>query len=175
MDKITLSFDKDAFEYAQAMHTEKLACINAIEAVAKKQLDLVIEVTDSISLKDEIYKAVETKFKKENLLKLTGEKLVELMQLDLKPIFDAARIFNGYDAVDKDNKPTKEQYTLTVDNDAELERYNHALKAIELINETRKLTNDVRHINNYLLPFGKIIKLNSSYDALVPLPSFVKS
>jgi hypothetical protein len=97
------------------------------------------------------------------------------MQLDLKPIFDVARMFHNYDAVDKDNKPTKEQYTLTVDNDAELERYNHALKAIELINETRKLTNDVRHINNYLLPFGKIIKLNRSYDALEPLPSFVKS
>jgi hypothetical protein len=175
MDKITLSFDKDAFEYAEAMHTEKLACINAIEAVAKKELDLTIEVTDSITLKDKIYKAVETKFKKENLLKLTGEKLVELMQLDLKPIFEVARIFHNYDAVEKDNTPTKENYTLTVDNDAELERYNHALKVIELINETRKLTNDVSHIKNYLLPFYRIIKLNSTFEGLEPLPSFVKS
>jgi hypothetical protein len=175
MDKIILSFDKDAFEYAQSMHTEKLACINAIEAVAKKELDLVIEVTDSISLKENIYKAVETKYKKENLLKLTGEKLVDLMQLDLKPIFNVARMFHGYDEVDKDNKPTKEHFTLTVDNDPELERYNHALKVIAIINETRKLTNDVRHFNSYLLPFGKIIKLDSSYDALEPLPSFVKS
>jgi hypothetical protein len=174
MDKIILEFDKEAFEYAVAMHTEKLASINAIEEVAKKEMDLVIEVTDSITLEDEIYKAVETKYKKENLLKLTGEKLVELMQLDLKPIFAAARIFNGYDAVDKNNKPTKEQFTLTVDNEAELERYNHALKVIELINENRKLTNDDRHVNNYLLPFGKVIKLNSTFEKLVPLPSFVK-
>jgi hypothetical protein len=97
------------------------------------------------------------------------------MQLDLKPIFDVARMFHNYDAVDKDNKPTKEQYTLTVDNDAEKKRYNHAIRVIELIEDSRRLTNDVRHINNYLLPFCRIIKLNSSYDALVPLPSFVKS
>jgi leucyl aminopeptidase len=175
MDKIILSFDKDAFEYARAMHSEKLACINVIEAVAKKELDLTIDVTDSVTLKDKIYKAVENKYKKENLLNLSGEKLVELMQLDLKPIFEVARIFHNYDAVDKNNKPTKEQFTLTVDNDADQERYNHALKVIELINETRKLTNDVRHFNSYVSPFGKIIKLNSSYDALEPLPSFVKS
>jgi Holliday junction resolvase len=175
MDKIILSFDKEAFEFAQSMHTEKLTFIKNIEAVAKKELDLTIDVTDSITLKDEIYKAVEAKYKKENLLKLTGEKLVELMQLDLKPIFEVARIFHNYDAVDKDNTPTKEQFTLTVDNDAELERYNHALKVIELIDETRKLTNDVSHIKNYLLPFGKVIKLNSTFEGLEPLPSFVKS
>jgi leucyl aminopeptidase len=175
MDKIILSFDKDAFEYARAMHSEKLACINVIEAVAKNELDLTIEAIDSITLKTKIYKGVEAKYKKTNLLQLSGQKLVDLLQLDLQPIFAVARTFHNYDAVDKDNKPTKEQFTLTVDNDADQERYNHALKVIELINETRKLTNDVRHFNSYLLPFGKIIKLNSSYDALEPLPSFVKS
>jgi hypothetical protein len=97
------------------------------------------------------------------------------MQLDLKPIVEVARIFHNYDAVDKDKKPTKEHFTLTVDNDAEKKRYNFAIRVIELIEDSRRLTNDVRHINSYLLPFGKIIKLNSTFERFEPLPSFVKS
>jgi hypothetical protein len=175
MNKIILSFNKREFELAAELYVEKLRLIKEIAAVAKKELDLTIEAVDSITLKETIYKAVEAKYKKENLLKLTGVKLVELMQLDLKPIFDAARIFNGYDAVDKDKKPTEEHFTLTVDNDAELERYNHSLNVIKMINETIKLTNDVRHIKHYLTPFYSIIQLDVTFEALEPLPGFVKS
>lgn len=175
MKKITLHFDQSGFEFAETMHSEKVALIKAIKSVAKNELDLTIEVTDSKTLKDNVFKAVETKYKNQNLLNLTGEKLVELMQLDLKPIFDTARIFDGYDAVDENSKPTKEMFTLSVENDKELERYNHALKVIEVINETRSLTNDVRHLNNYFTAFGNVIKLNSTFDGLEPLPKFIKS
>jgi len=175
MKKIILSFDQSGFEYAESMYSEKLAQIKAIQLVAKNELGLTLEVTDSKTLKENIFKAVETKYNKENTLHFRGAKLVELMELNLKPIFDVARIFDGYDAVDKDNKPTKEHFTLTVDNDKELELYNHALKVIDLINETRTLTNNVLELGHYHRVFGNVIKQNSSFDGLEALPSFVKS
>lgn len=174
MKKIVLNFDKTGFEFAQAMFNEKNALIDAIKLTAKNELDLTIEVTDSISLKENIYKAVETKYKKQNTLNLTGEKLIELMQIDLDPIYNTARLLESYNITDEKKEPTKEMFTISVDNDKEMERYNHALKVIDIIKESQILTNDNRQIGVFVLPFGNIIKYNLEFNDLEPLPLFVK-
>jgi hypothetical protein len=172
--KIILQFDQREFEHAKAMFKEKDALITAIQLVAKNELDLTIEVTDSLTLKENIYLAVETRYKKQNTLNLAGEKLVELMQINLKPIYDAGRLLKGYDLVNLQHVPSKEDFSISVDNERENERYNVAIQAIEVIKKSRTLTNDQRHLNNYLLAFGSVLRLNLSTNELEPLPSFVK-
>ena len=174
MEKIILDYNQSGYEFAKAMFTEKNNLIDAIKLTAKNELDLTIEVTDSKSLKENVYKAVETKYKKQNTLNLTGEKLVELMQIDLNSIYNVARLLNGYDAVDLNNEPTKEQFIISVDNAEEMERYNHVLNLIDVILRTRKLTNDNRQLNIFTSNFRDVIRYNVNLDVLEPLPLFVK-
>lgn len=172
--KIILQFDQREFEHAKAMFKEKDALIKAIQLVAKNELDLTIEVTDSVSLNENIYKAVETRYKKQNTLNLAGEKLVELMQINLDPIYNTARRLSSYDLVNLQQIPSEKDFSISVDNERENERYNVAIQAIEIIKKSRTLTNDQRHLNNYLLAFGSVLRLNLDTSELEPLPSFVK-
>lgn len=174
MKKIVLNYDNSGFEFANSMFTEKNNLIKAIQDIAKNTLDLEVEVKDSLSLNENIYKAVEIKYKSQNLLNLTGEKLVDLMQIDLSPIFEASRLLSSYDGTDENKQPTKEMFTLTVDNDDELLRYNHAMKCISVINETKQLTNDRGNFNNFFFAFGRIVRTNATGVELEPLPAFVK-
>lgn len=173
-ETIILNFEKQAFEYATEMYNEKIALIDNIKAVAKKELDLNIDVSDSESLKQNIFKAVEKKYKEQNTLNLSGEKLVELMQIDLKPINDASRLLKAYDLIDANVKPTKEMFTTYVNNDKEKERYNHAKNLIDMIIQSRLYTNDNRAMNNYLIVFGSVLSINAEQNELKPLISFVK-
>lgn len=173
-EKIILEFDQRGFEYASAMFNEKNNLIKSIQQVAKNELDLIIEISDSKTLKENIYNAIEKKFKVQNTLNLTGEKLAELMQLNLKPIFEASRLLVSYDEIDKNTTPTKEMFTISVENEKETERYNHALKLIETINKTRSLTNELPALNMYLIVFKSVIRLDGTGNNFEPSPMFVK-
>ena len=175
MTKITLHFDKDAFQLAEAMHKEKNALIDAIKLVAKNELDLNIEVSDSRTLNENIFEAIEKKYKSQNTLNLKGEKLVDLMQIDLSPVLNLASKLSGFDAIDENKKPIKESYTITVETDKELNRYNHALKVIDLIKETRQLTENPLDLGHFHRVFQNVIRLNSLHSDFEPLPAFVKA
>lgn len=174
--KIILKFDKTEFAHAEAMFNEKIRAIEKIKLIAKNGFDLDIEVTNSNSLKSNVFSAIETKYKKQNTLNLSGEKLTELMQINLDPIFEAAKIFHGYDAVDLDNKPTEEMFTISVDNDndKEMERYNFALKLIDTLKEHMIFSNNHFSLGHYLNLFRNILILNSDINQFEPLPAFVK-
>ncbi|WP_188050340.1 hypothetical protein [Flavobacterium sp. GP15] len=172
--KIVLKFDKREFAHAEAIFSEKIRAIEKIKLIAKTGFDLDIEVTNSNSLKSNVFTAIETKYKKQNTLNLTGEKLTELMQINLDPIFEAAKNFHGYDAVNLDNKPTKEQFTISVETDAEMERYNFALKLIDTLKEHMIFSNNHFSLGHYLNLFRNILILNLDINQLEPLPSFVK-
>src|SRR5690606_25672571 len=140
--------------------TEKNALINRIKAVAKETLNIDIEVTNSSTLKDNIFKAIELKHKEQNTLNLRGERLADLMELDINPIIEAARLLHEYDNTNADLEPVKEAYIITVDTDEELERYNHAMKCIEVITETIKRNKRAVALYEYGSVFSQVIRPN---------------
>lgn len=174
METIILKFHDREFDFATEMYNEKIALIDTIKAVAKTELDLTIEVSDSSSLNQNIFKAVEQKYKSQNLLNLTGEKLVDLMQIDLKPINDAARLLSSYDAVDLLNKPTKEQFTVSVDTDKELERYNLCLETLKCIDGIKAVYNYELPLSGFVTGFRGILTYNLYTEKLEPCIGFVK-
>uniref|UniRef100_UPI00404823AC hypothetical protein n=1 Tax=Mariniflexile sp. TaxID=1979402 RepID=UPI00404823AC len=173
MEKIILNFDKNQFEWDKTYYNEKNALINKIKAVAKT-LNIDIEVSNSSTLKENIFKAIELKYKEQNTLNLRGERLAELMELDINPIIEAARLLHEYDNTDADLEPVKEHYIITVDTDEELERYNHAMKCIEVITENVKRNEKVVALYEYGSAFRQVIRPNALNNGFEPLPAFVK-
>lgn len=174
MKKIIVKFYKNDYDWAKVYHKEKNVLIEKIKAIAKKTLDLDIEVTDSRTLRENILKAIELKYQEQNTLNLKGERLADLMELDINPIMEAARLFHEYDNTDANLEPVKEDYTVTVDTDEELERYNHAMKCIDIITETQKRIKKIKPLYEYHGAFAEVITPNDENNGFVPLLSFVK-
>lgn len=175
MKKITLEFDKHAFDMATDVYNEKMAIIDNIETIAKNHLDINIKVDKSTDLKDTIYKAIEDKHKAQNLLNLTGEKLVELLQININPILEGAKHLESFDNIEKGTPPAVESFTISVENEHELKRYNFAVKVIDTIKEAKALTNDSRDNSVYMRAFAGILKFNLEKMELEPSPTFVKN
>ena len=175
MKKITLHFDKYAFEMATNAYNEKMEIIDKVENITKNLLDVSIVVDKSTDLKQTIFKAIEDKHKPQNFLNLSGEKLVELMEININPILEAAKFLDSFDNIDKGTPPAVDAFTLSVENEQELARYNFALKAIDTIKQAKALTNDNRDYSAYMRAFAGILKFNIEKMEIEPSPTFVKN
>jgi hypothetical protein len=94
---------------------------------------------DCANVIDEFYTYLETKFKDSNPLKLKGQKLAELLEIDLTNLENSVK---NYIRTDEANpmQPITNDFVVYADSDAELQKYNDCIDFITALKKFDKYT-----------------------------------
>jgi len=122
-----------------------------------KALNNNFDFKDCANVIEELYVHLETKLKNSNPLKLKGQKLAELMELDVTQLETSIK---NYLRTDSENpiKPIVDDFVVYADTDGELQKYNDC---IDFINALKKF-------DKYLIPFSR----KQDFVAFTPFVNF---
>ena len=124
--------DTDGFNRKQADYNRKKQIEQNIRFLVKK---LTKQTTSAEFYKDiptNFYKAVEKGFAKSNPMKLKGQKLVGLLDIDTSEIFNLDR---QYQAVRKAKEPSMVEFTVYAETKEQLDKFNACQKFINAYKE----------------------------------------
>ena len=120
--------DTDGFNREQSSYNKKKQLEQNIRFVVKK---LTKQLTNSEFYKDiptNFYKAIEKAYKDSNPMKLKGEKLVELLEVDTTELF---KLNNDYQQVKNAVEPSLTSFTIYAETRGEIAKYNACNDLIE--------------------------------------------
>ena len=112
--------DTDGFNREQSSYNKKKQLEQNIRFVVKK---LTKQLTNSEFYKDiptNFYKAIEKAYKDSNPMKLKGEKLVELLDIDTTELF---KLNSEYKAIKDAKEPSLTEFTIYAETSQELAKY----------------------------------------------------
>ena len=117
---------------------------------------------------DHFFEILETIHSALNPLKISGIKLAELMELDIRTLRQRSKSYKDFkDLV----KPKKDTFTVYATTDKELYRLDYAKRLIEVINELKE--HRTVHWNVMIQAFNGVIRLNGISEYVVN-PQFIK-
>lgn len=130
-------------EYKEALlqYDRRTVLQEEIKAEVKRLLPSV-EVDETDLFKDVLttfYLLVEAEYKKVNLMRLGGAKLVGLLDVNISGLQELIEAYNQFETV---KKPVIEDYQVFADNASEKER-------LKLSKKVAKFCNDVAHEHNF--------------------------
>jgi hypothetical protein len=144
MDKILIYFNNEGYTSAlKRFHQKENAFLRI--GIITDELGLFIN-PDETDFKDAILKAIAEKYKKQNTLNLAPEKLIQLMDIDLKEFYLSVDV---YESLKHLQEPDKEKYSTYITTDEQKNRW-------ELANELRNVFENAKTIAPFLKPHAMI-------------------
>ena len=128
VEKKEIFVDTEGFNREQSSYNKKKQLEQNIRFVVKK---LTKQLTNSEFYKDiptNFYKAIEKAYKDSNPMKLKGEKLVELLEIDTTELF---KLNNDYQQVKNAVEPSLTSFTIYAETREEIAKYNACNDLIE--------------------------------------------
>jgi len=120
---------------------------------------------------DYFYTAIEVVYSEQNTLKLSGLKLVELMQIDISELI---RLADGYEGLRQITKPKKDDFTDYAENEDEIKRLAFSLEYILLITRFEKQFGRVFPREALLAFSPQCVYFNHYLNTYEPNTNFVK-
>ena len=120
IEKKEIFVDTDAFNRKQSDYSKKKTVEQNIKFLVKKLLKINIAPAFYKDIPANFYKAVEKAFKDSNPMKLKGEKLVELLDIDTTDLF---KLNSEYNALKDAKEPSLTEFTIYAETSQELAKY----------------------------------------------------
>ena len=120
---------------------------------------------------DYFYTAIEVVYSEQNTLKLSGLKLVELMQIDISELI---RLADGYEGLKHITKPKKDDFTDYAENEDEIKRLEYSKEYILLINRFEKDFGRVFPREAMLSHSPQCVYFNHYLNTYEPNTNFIK-
>lgn len=131
VERKEIFIDTEGFNKRQSDYNKKKQLEQNIRFVVKK---LTKQLTNSEFYKDiptNFYKAIEKAYKDSNPMKLKGEKLVSLMEINTTELFNLDR---QYQAVKNATEPSLVHFTTYAETSEEIAKYNACMDVIKACN-----------------------------------------
>lgn len=138
MNKVLINFQEDQFNNDMTLFNSKEAArLDVLEAVKELTNCKDFNSTFTNETIENTYKLIEDQYRSRNQLKLSGKKLVEVLEIDMSEIIKAN---DKYQSLLDVKKPMKKNYCSYAETEEEIIRLNAAKKVIDSINELSKHT-----------------------------------
>jgi hypothetical protein len=121
--------------------------------------------------RDYFYTAIEVVYSEQNTLRLSGLKLVELMQIDTSELL---RLADGYEGLKHISKPKKDDYTDYAESPDEIKRLEYSKEYILLITRFEKDFGRVFPREAMLSHSPQCVYFNHYLNTYEPNTNFVK-
>jgi hypothetical protein len=171
--RIPIYFDSIRFDKLSESYATKIDLEKKLNAEFKKLLtNPDLESLDYSSALDEFHKQLELGKKNQNTLELPGDKLAELLSIDLTAIrVFQARYINVKDAI----QPKVDDFTEYAESPDELKRHAVCIEVIKALNSAKPFTE--HFYNNVTLTrmFNPLILWDSNSLQYIPNYIFIKN
>jgi hypothetical protein len=151
MDKILVDFNQIDFDNALNKFKQKEDAFLKIGLITES-LGLFIR-PDETDYREAILKAVAEKYKKQNTLNLTPEKLIHLKEIDLKEYYSCVDV---YESLKHLQEPDKEKYSTYITTEAQKERW-------EVANELKNAFDKAKAVAPFIKPESFIARLHPMF------------
>lgn len=174
MKNQVVKYNHQEFKKALEVFDKKIATEIAIE---KEFTSLIENFEYSLkalleSPKEYFYTSLEAAYQDQNSLKLSGQKLAELMQIDASELL---RLANGYESLRSVKKPSKEAYTEYAETPDEIKRLDYCKSYISMINSFEKDFGRVFPKEAILSHSPQVVFFNFRANQYEPNLNFVKN
>jgi hypothetical protein len=177
MKKIPIEFNEQGFENAQKRFEQKTNIQKGIGVELKKLLHTDPEGNgfDFGDAVNQFYALLEHQKKEVNTLNVSGEKLADLLGMNVRPL---AELQNQFLKVKDAQQPQVEKFTTYAETEIEIQRFNDCIEAIKGINKIAPYITKSRGIflqYPFLKCFSPLLVWNSKTLKFNPNPAFVKN
>lgn len=168
--KIEVFFNEPGYKSMVASYNEKLKIKDQIIDEVRRHIRSHAEIKPSFFLSPlaSFYNRCETNLN--NPMKLSGEKLVDLYELDISKL---KSLCSTWEEIKDLDKPNREDYCLYATTKTQIDKYYTAIKLIKALNEADQYLHN-RSPLNLIQPFRNMVKLDMN-SKLVVNPTFIAS
>jgi hypothetical protein len=177
MKKIPIEFNNHAFENAQKRFEQKTNIQKGIGVELKKLLHTDPEGNgfDFGDAVNQFYALLEQQKKEVNTLNVSGEKLADLLGMNVRPLEE---LQNQFLKVKDAEKPQVENFTTYAETETEIQRFNDCIEAIKGINKIAPYIAELKGSflqYPFLQSFNPLLVWNNETLKFNPNPAFVKN
>jgi hypothetical protein len=171
--KQVLKINQQELKKALEIYDRKIATEMAIDAEFTRLLKDYDYSLKSLleDPREYFYTAIEVVYSEQNTLKLSGLKLVELMQIDNSELI---RLADGYEGLRQITKPKKDDFTDYAESPDEIKRLEYSKEYILLINRFEKEFGRVFPREAMLSHSPQCVYFNHYLNTYEPNTNFVK-
>jgi len=172
LEKKAIHIDQISFAKEVELYSNKIQAIQNINKVFNKYLPkFKIQDTFFDDAIENFYKALLNKYKKENTLNLKGEKLAELLEIDVSNLI---RFNSVYLKLKYVSSPSIDTFTEYAETDEELSRLAACEKLIDVIKEIEDAAGVKAYPFDVVKAFRRILTFDVRKNTYAPSYQYIK-